>query len=138
MSARTFWLATMMVRMIGLRLIGYWQVVGDSSSCYPDPREWVDVDWDDDERHATWFYFTSGTLFRTFMGYSPCRFCGANNGASEFTDGTYVWPEGLGHYLYDHGVRLPDEVVRHARGRLDALEAQDIDTTWWEELRRET
>lgn len=25
-----------------------------------------------------------------------------NNGAVEYTDGTYVWPEGLAHYIYDH------------------------------------
>jgi hypothetical protein len=35
---------------------------------YLDPHDWVDRDWDEDERHATWFYFSTGTLFRTYMG----------------------------------------------------------------------
>lgn len=117
--------------MSSLSLIGYWQAVGDTDSEYPDPRDWIDTEWESQERHATWFYFASGTLFRTYMGYSPCRICGKNNGAVEYTDGTYVWPEGLAHYIYDHSVRLPDEVVRHARERLDSVEALPVDADWW-------
>ncbi|WP_028708117.1 hypothetical protein [Propionicicella superfundia] len=91
----------------------------------------VDTAWDEDERHATWFYFASGTLFRTYMGYSPCRICGRDNGAAEYTDGTYVWPEGLAHYIYDHAVRLPEDLVRHARRRLDTLEGSGVAADWW-------
>lgn len=117
--------------MTSLSLIGYWRAEGDTSSKYPDPRDWVDTEWDEDERDATWFYFASGTLFRTFMGYSPCRICGENNGAVEYTDGTYVWPAGLAHYLYHHAVRLPDELVAHARARLDAIEDRPVASDWW-------
>jgi len=117
--------------MTALTLIGYWRADGDRTSDYPDPRDWVDADWDEDERHATGFYFATGTLFRTFMGYSPCRICGQNNGAVDYTDGTYVWPEGLAHYIYDHAVRLPDELIAHARQRLDSLEGRDVASDWW-------
>lgn len=34
-------------------------------------------------------------------------------GASEFSDGVYVWPEGLAHYLEKHHVRLPQRFVDH-------------------------
>jgi hypothetical protein len=121
----------MMVTMTSLSLIGYWRTEGDWASDYPDPREWVDPEWDEDERHATWFYFASGTLFRTFMGFSLRRICGQNNGAVEYTDGTYVWPEGLAHYIYDHAVRLPDELVAHARRRLGAVEGREVVSEWW-------
>lgn len=47
------------------------------------------------------------------MGYSPCRLCGDNDGALELSDGVFVWPEGLRHYVVDHGVRLPQEFVSH-------------------------
>ncbi len=117
--------------MTALALIGYWRTLGDSASPYPDPNDWVDDDWDEGERHATWFYFASGTLFRTFMGYSSCRICGENNGAVEYTDGTYVWPEGLGHYILDHAVRLPRELIVHAHRRLDAAEGRDVASDWW-------
>ena len=117
--------------MAQLSLIGYWRADGDSTSDLPDPHEWVDTEWDEGERDATWFYFATGTLFRTYMGYSPCRFCGIDNGAVEYTDGTYVWPEGLAHYIYDHAVRLPEELVSHARTRLDALEGCDVSPAFW-------
>lgn len=117
--------------MTPLSLIGYWRAEGDSTSDNPDPHDWVDTEWDEDERDATGFYFATGTLFRTFMGYSPCRFCGIDNGAVEYTDGTYVWPEGLAHYIYDHAVRLPDELVRHARERLDTVKGRDVAPDWW-------
>lgn len=48
-----------------------------------------------------------------FRGVSDCRFCGAVNGGVERTDGVYVWPRGLPHYLRAHGVRLPVRVIRH-------------------------
>ncbi len=117
--------------MSALSLIGYWRAEADSTSDYPDPHDWVDREWDEDERYATWFYFASGTLFRTYMGYSPCRICGVDNGAAEYTDGTYVWPEGLAHYIYDHAVRLPEDLVRHAKDRLDTLEDSGVASDWW-------
>jgi len=117
--------------MAPLSLIGYWRADGDFTSDYPDPHDWIDTEWDEDERHATWFYFATGTLFRTYMGYSPCRICGINNGAVEYTDGTYVWPEGLAHYILDHAVRLPNQLVRHAQERLDALESREVAPVWW-------
>src|SRR3954447_42667 len=116
-------------RMAALQLIGYWR--SDLHPEYPDPHSWVDEELDEDERHQTWFYFASGTMLRTFMGQSPCRICGVNNGAVEYTDGFYVWPEGLAHYIYDHAVRLPQQLVDHAATRLDASESQEISTSWW-------
>lgn len=121
----------MMICMTALSLIGYWRAEGDPSSSLPDPRDWIDDDWDEDERHATWFYFATGTLYRTFMALSPCRICGEPNGAVEYTDGVYVWPEGLAHYILDHGLRLPHELVQHARDRLDAIESRSLEEDWW-------
>lgn len=49
----------------------------------------------------------------------------------EFSDGTYIWPEGLVRYLKAHDLRLPSAVVRHALARMDALESAAIDESWW-------
>jgi hypothetical protein len=57
--------------------------------------------------------------------------CDKQNGSGEFTDGTYAWPEGLAHYVYDHKVRLPEEFVRHALRQQDELEAHGTDLAWW-------
>ncbi|UUI72285.1 hypothetical protein [Cellulomonas xiejunii] len=70
---------------VPLRLIGYWR--NDRHPEYPDPHDMVDEAWHEDDRDAVSTYFSSGTYLRGFMGLSPCRFCGEDNGSSEFTDG---------------------------------------------------
>lgn len=116
-----------------LQLIGYWRADGDATSGYPHPSDWVDWSWDQEERSIVGAYFASGTVFRAYMGLSPCRICGRPNGAAEYTDGTYVWPEGLAHYIDDHGVRLPDALVGHAVARSDSLEEATVSEAWWSE-----
>jgi hypothetical protein len=113
------------VVVTSLRLIGYWG--GD----WPEVGDFVDPDWNEDERDAVSQYLAGGTMARVFMGYSACRFCGAQNGYAEFTDGTYIWPTGLQHYVDAHHVRLPREFVDHAVKRLRELEVADVDASWW-------
>jgi len=115
--------------MTALRLIGYWG--NEQHPELPDPVHLVDPLWDDDERHATSMYFAVGTIARTSMGFSPCRICGIDNGDTEYTDGTYLWPSGLVHYIDEHQVRLPASLVTHATERLDAIEAMDQEVDWW-------
>jgi len=114
-----------------LQLIGYWRTDDDASSEYPHPSDWVDWGWDRDERSVVGGYLASGSLFRAYMGLSPCRICGRPNGAAEYTDGTYVWPEGLAHYVDEHAVRLPAEIVSHAMSRSDVLEDAEVSDAWW-------
>lgn len=35
-------------------------------------------------------------------------------GSCDFTDGVWIWPEGLAHYVEKHDVILPDDFVQHA------------------------
>ncbi|MFI5732712.1 hypothetical protein ACIA49_21525 [Kribbella sp. NPDC051587] len=111
------------------RLIGYWR--NEMHLEYPDPIDLVDESWDAEERHMVWSYLCSGTMVAAHMGLSPCRACGKHNGALEFSDGTYQWPEGLAHYDFDHAVRLPAEFVEHAVKQLDSLEAGSATLDWW-------
>ena len=49
-----------------------------------------------------------------YGGWSTCRFgCkeGEYNGTGDFTDGEWMWPEGLAHYVESHSVILPEEFV---------------------------
>ncbi len=53
-------------------------------------------------------------------------------GFEEFTDGVFQWPEGLAHYVLEHSVRLPAEVVQHAIATADAGSAVGrVDAVWW-------
>jgi len=53
------------------------------------------------------------------MGHSHCRFdeCSVPDqqmGSRDLTDGTWVWPEGLAHYVEAHEVSLPEAFVEHS------------------------
>jgi hypothetical protein len=97
--------------MNALRLIGYWRSAREPD--WPDPRDFVDTAWDDAERDLVATYLETGRVPAIQLGYSTCRLCDCENGCAELTDGTYLWPEGLSHYLREHAVRLPVEVVGH-------------------------
>jgi hypothetical protein len=94
--------------------IGYWRSLHEPQ--LPDPAWFADADWAATIRQQVVDYLSKGRQLFTWMGFSWCRFrCehGKHLGARDFTDGTYIWPEGLAHYVAHHHVRLPDEVVTH-------------------------
>ncbi len=124
-----------MQRMVAsLRRLGYWSTGPDSD--LPDPAGRVDESWDEYEREVVGAYLAHGTLARPYLGPSRCRICGQDNGSTELTDGVYLWPEGLAHYVREHAVRLPVEFVSHAVARLEALEDAEVDDEWWRRAAR--
>jgi hypothetical protein len=113
-----------------LRLIGYW-----------DDRlhvcDFVRSDADPAAQRMVVAYLRSGTVVAVSAGFSVCRICRIRNGSSELTDGDFVWPEGLAHYVEEHGVQLPPEVIAAAeRGPAAPVEVAqaDVDTEWWAAL----
>lgn len=87
---------------------------------YPDVQTCVDTLWairTPGEYNAVLGHLLKGRRIMAYMGHSPCRFCGKDNGCAEYSDGTYVWPEGFAHYLTEHGVKPPEKFVRHCTGR---------------------
>ena len=113
-----------------MRRIGLW--VSEERPDLPDPRALMDSGWDADEREDVASYLSYGTVARAYMGFSTCRVCGfSRNGNLEFTDGVFLWPQGLAHYVREHSVRLPAEIVDHARIRLQGIESAIVDEAWW-------
>ena len=87
-------------------------------------------------------YLRSGHTHTSFLGVSYCRFgCEWVEGSRCITDGTWVWPEGLVHYVEVHNVPLPDEFLKRMRRNLwkvpfwaAALAAtRHWDSTFWVE-----
>lgn len=117
-----------------LRRIGYWSGGPGGETGLPDPHDFVDPDWDADEREDVIDHLTSHPPTWWYMGYSPCRMCDKkDNGSGEFTDGTFVWPQGLAHYVVDHHVRLPEWFVTHVRASGVEREQAVVDDEWWRE-----
>jgi hypothetical protein len=67
-------------------------------------------------------YLDGGKVFEWYLGWSNCCICGCINGTTELSDGAYVWPEGLSHYVREHKVRLPNEFIQHVIDKLEDVE----------------
>jgi len=103
--------------------VGFWKdtkAILDLSGLFhdrPDPRGLVDHKWMKGKRERIAQYLDAGQRINQSMGYSYCRFecgvVGSAMGTADLTDGTYLWPEGLSHYVRMHHVRLPKKFTRH-------------------------
>lgn len=123
--------------MTQLRLIGYW-IESLSDTKYFAPQDFVRA-LDESQKERLTRYLRQGTTFEAYRGYSWCRFyCGVGGvemGNSELTDGHWLWPSGLVHYVAHHDVALPDEFISHVlaggsrSSHGDALPKHTDD--WW-------
>jgi hypothetical protein len=104
-----------------LRAIGYWIGYLEDDK-RPAPQELVGV-MAAGQRERLANYLAAGMLHEMYLGPSWCRFgCGidtAQMGRHALSDDTWVWPEGLSHYVRDHSVMLPEEFVQHALSKSD-------------------
>jgi hypothetical protein len=96
--------------------VGYW---GDSEglSDLPCPQSLVRTGWQAHDLDRIAAYLRGGHTFAVWCGLAFCRFtgCGQVIGSRDLTDGEWVWPQGLEHYLLQHGVCLPDAFVATMR-----------------------
>ncbi len=104
-----------------LRAIGYWIGYLEDDK-RPAPQELVGA-MAPAQRERLANYLAAGMLHEMYLGPSWCRFgCGidsAQMGRHALSDDTWVWPEGLSHYVRDHSVMLPEEFVQHALSKSD-------------------
>ncbi|MFJ8429830.1 hypothetical protein ACIQ9P_00870 [Kitasatospora sp. NPDC094019] len=112
-----------------VRQLGFWRT--PSNRTLPNPSDLIDPDWEESERHWVADYLVHGQVAASWMGVSTCRLCSQSNGSRDLTDGYYLWPEGLAHYVLDHSVRLPAEFGVHIQQRLETLEELERDLSWW-------
>jgi hypothetical protein len=122
-----------LARHPALKAVGYWWSHPNDgfpeNGRFPDPRRLVCPDWCAEEREQMAAYLRAGRTYAQWRGVSYCRFkCGVSDsmGSRCLTDGEWVWPEGLAHYIERHKVRLPDEVAASMR-RNDWKPPQDSD-----------
>lgn len=131
---------------LNLILIGYWRSAAEPH--WPDPAWFVDDAWSPAERARVLAYLRGGVALWAVAGPSWCRFRCSNfsSGSSELSDGRFVWPGGLAHYVECHAVRPPDEFVAHALSGAPAADRQrvsrpvhfedvSVDPSWWSSQR---
>src|SRR5262245_20090519 len=107
-------------RTEGRPRVGFWCPVGRGMTgdpALPDPRQLVDLAWDPAIKAKVVSYLEKGRAERYYRGWSYCRFhCGIPDrqmGSHDYSDGMWVWPQGLAHYVEVHSVRLPNEFLAH-------------------------
>lgn len=118
--------------MSGLRGIGYWvdydvliynREAGRHDApdlLLPDPKRLLEAHGSCQADQRVLNYLRSGKEYMALLGYSYCRFrCGIDDsemGCRDLTDGTWVWPEGLVHYVEVHNLPLPEEFIATMEG----------------------
>ena len=109
--------------------IGYWRSTDHPE--LPDPAELVDESQDEGIRSLVSRYFAYGTLRVSRSGQIACHLCDETFPDVDFTDGEYVWPMSLAHYVDAHAVRLPYTVERYVLLTFRDVLASEADTDWW-------
>lgn len=96
--------------------IGFWY--SEQEPHFPHPRALVGAGYGQRDLKRICEYLRSGKEFMGYLGYSSCRFgCripDSRMGSCDLTDGVWLWPEGLAHYVETHDVRLPEKFVEKA------------------------
>jgi hypothetical protein len=119
-----------------LTAVGYWVTSLNDDFLFP-PQEFVRTNLG----AGVGSYLRSGEKYEQYRGYSWCRFqCGVpydEMGSRDLTDGTWVWPEGLAHYVEAHSVNLPPRFVDHIASSIRTvanLRSQDdlVEFGFWE------
>lgn len=101
-----------------LEAVGYWSDHLDSPTLI-HPARLISPAWEAEDRERIVSYLRGGMEHMSCLGYATCRFpdgpSGPEMGASDLTDGFWLWPQGLWVYVLRYHVRLPDEFVAHMR-----------------------
>jgi hypothetical protein len=130
-----------------LQLIGLWKV--DDDDRWPHPMIFVGPPLPDKVEIVG--YLRAGISVNQYMGFSFCRFEDGppdeEMGDSDFSDGVWLWPEGLWVYVDQFDVQLPAAFLEHARAmrhqiptELNATELaqRDVDVSFWDSWCRKT
>ena len=122
--------------------MGYWYDELTAPD-WPMPHQYVEPGWCTGEREDIVRYLRSGAVWRSFLGFSYCRFDRSTPpsemGNKTLTDGVWAWPEGLWVYVKRYDVRLPSEFVEHMRRNgfvvppvdVEPLLARGLDLSFW-------
>lgn len=101
--------------------IGYWASDKDplrdtyetKRIMLPWPEDFVDPEWRGHEKNMVIAHLRNAPDIEGYFGFATCRLCGIKCGATDKSDGTFVWPSGLAHYVEEHGLRPPPDFVHH-------------------------
>lgn len=112
--------------------VGFWRRFEDKSVDPGDLRPWPSSpsfasdgsDIDIHQKETLLEYLSLGLIESYEFGYATCRVCGYHcdeMGCCSLSDGIYVWPEGLNHYINEHDIILPKDFINHTQQNIETL-----------------
>jgi hypothetical protein len=99
---------------------GLWKTSEADSAQVPLFTDVVDPAWNPPDLADILAYLRSCPVaLASSAGAGACPLCGEmlNDLGCQRSDGVWVWPASLEHYVSRHQVRLPDRMVEQIRGR---------------------
>ena len=113
---------------LGFKPLGFWADDNEEAGL-PRPHDFVDTSWDPHIRTVVQIYLDQSVpeLLSVCGGHSPCRLCDrSTNGCAEHSDGLYLWPSGLTHYLSAHAVKPPQDFIDHVLAQRGVFPTQGL------------
>lgn len=117
-----------------VRWYGFWKEQGPSYANFPSILESVSQDWPERQNNSLLHYLvTSPLLSVTFRG--ACLFCGElcyllkdeQLSTALRTDGVWVWPDEIVHYIEHHGVMIPSDMFSHIKKKRYRIKSVDVE-----------
>ena len=120
------------------RWFGVWREMGAAFSACPSVRDFVgSADWAGYDRDGLVRYLeTAQVVASTSRMAFPCVLCGAREGGSLSyrTDGVWLWPDDLPHYISEHSIVPPRSMLEHIaskRYRPPTVSQEQVDQLQW-------
>ena len=125
------------LQVFEIKQIGYWRSE-DAFEEYPSAHDFIN-EFPYEGQEQVFEHLQAGTSMPwATPGVSTCRICGMPNGSSDLSDGKFMWPEGLAHYVKEHNLRLPKAFEEHIQSDWEALDTSSflfgeyfVNHDWW-------
>lgn len=110
--------------MSNLIKVGFWRASLYSNEPLPFPTEMCVDSWQGQQKDLVVSYIKDTPISDSYFGYSKCRICDEQLGASDKSDGVFIFPEKYEHYLIKHNIKPPQEFINHIFKKLAELMVQ--------------
>lgn len=101
------------------RWFGIFRDEADDNIEYPLLKDFQDASWSPDDKSLLVSYLEQGpNVIAASAGQMECEICGCSLPLGSYrSDGVWLWPEGLEHYVRSHSLRLPEEFANWIRSQ---------------------
>jgi hypothetical protein len=97
---------------------GIWEGTVHTVEVLPSVLSAIDPSWEPDDKGGLMSYVAQAPVVLTASPSSRCLLCPSEVPTSCWqSDGVWLWPKSLTHYLYWHSVVLPEQFVEHIRNQ---------------------